>query len=229
MNRSASSPSRCQSRDPAPAGSGPLSFCAVSPWGQCDSDKNGCILPLDQHSAMIRNTATHALRSPLPGSFYRDAAMLDQLRERVFSPLAMGLWSGRDCPRQDMSGRSTCCPASWMNPLLATASEQNEPLILANVCTHRGNLLTRAAGPAVTWSALSRSPVLTRRHVHHPTRPGEPFLIFQVREDHLDGRHRPPGRGLPFCPHAGWSGLTPGSIPPPAHRFSAPACPDPRP
>lgn len=96
---------------------------------------------------MIRNTATHALRSPLPGSFYRDAAMLDQLRERVFLPSWQWAFGPEGLPAPGHVRPFTLLPGFLDEPLLATASEQGGPLILANVCTHRGNLLTRTAGP----------------------------------------------------------------------------------
>lgn len=96
---------------------------------------------------MIRNTATHALRSPLPGSFYRDEGILDQLRDRVFLPSWQWAFGPEGIPAPAHVRPFTLLPGYLDEPLLAMADEQGNQRITANVCSHRGNLLTRQAGP----------------------------------------------------------------------------------
>lgn len=96
---------------------------------------------------MILNSATSALRSPLPGSFYRDESIFGQLPNSLFRPS----WQFAFGPEATLSpGQArpfTLLPGFLDEPLLHTMDTQGDQHVMANVCTHRGNQLVQKAGP----------------------------------------------------------------------------------
>lgn len=84
----------------------------------------------------------------LPGAFYHDPAVFALLRERVFSRTWQ--WLG---PLDDVASPGTVSPRSLLpemlaEPLLLSRDCAGELRCLSNVCTHRGNILVKQAGPA---------------------------------------------------------------------------------
>lgn len=86
-----------------------------------------------------------AIASTLPGAFYHDAAAYELARDRVFA--RSWQWIG------DLTGVAapgTLSPRELLpgllgEPLLLARDRHNELRCLSNVCTHRGNLLVKAA------------------------------------------------------------------------------------
>ena len=82
----------------------------------------------------------------LPGSFYRDPALFDLVRERAFVPA----WhmAGDGCgPTVAHSAKPFTLLDGYLDePLLLTRAADGVMRCLSNVCTHRGNLLVEEAG-----------------------------------------------------------------------------------
>ncbi len=96
---------------------------------------------------MIRNSATSALRTPLPGHFYRDEDLYRRMKQEVFLPS----WQFAFGPESRLPANQvrpfTLLPGYLDEPMLQTSDEHGAAHLFANVCTHRGNLLVRKAGP----------------------------------------------------------------------------------
>jgi len=81
----------------------------------------------------------------LPASFYRDPALFEAMRERVFARS----WQVIDGAERAAS-RGSVLPFELLagcvdEPLLLVRDEQDALRVLSNVCTHRGNLLCTEA------------------------------------------------------------------------------------
>lgn len=95
---------------------------------------------------MIRNTATEAVRSPLPLDFYRSAAWYERSLKTVFTP-AWQFLAGPECrPAPGEAIPLRLLPGSLDEPLLLTRDADGREHILSNVCTHRGHLLQAEPG-----------------------------------------------------------------------------------
>lgn len=137
---------------------------------------------------MIRNTATSTLRSPLPGSFYRDEVLFHRLKKEAFLP-AWQFAYGPEARLQTNQVRPfTLLPEYLDEPMLQTSDAQGGQHLFANVCSHRGNLLVRKAGPCKHIVC----PYHGRRFALDGVCQGQPGLgavtDFPGAEDHL---HRP--------------------------------------
>lgn len=109
--------------------------------------KNACILPFQNHKSVIRNTATSTLKSPLPGSFYRDPTLFSKLPDLVFRPAWQFAFGPEATLLPGQARPFTLLPGFLDEPLLHTMDAQGDQHLMANVCTHRGNLLVQKAGP----------------------------------------------------------------------------------
>ena len=86
--------------------------------------------------------------STLPGRFYRDPILFDQLRESVF---ARSWHFGPDLPQLRTPGQAhpfTLLEGFLDEPLVFTRDADDQLHCLSNVCTHRANLVVEAPGKA---------------------------------------------------------------------------------
>jgi choline monooxygenase len=84
----------------------------------------------------------------LPAAFYRDRALFERIRERVFARS----WQLVDGAERAQA-RGSVLPFTFLGgcleePLLLTRDGDGIARALSNVCTHRGNLVCTEAGPA---------------------------------------------------------------------------------
>lgn len=88
------------------------------------------------------------LAETLPASFYRSAEIFETLKEKVF--LRSWQWIGDETMVKDpMFVHPLILLEGFLTePLLLTKNEAGEISCLSNVCTHRGNLVADATGPA---------------------------------------------------------------------------------
>jgi choline monooxygenase len=86
-----------------------------------------------------------AVARTLPGSFYSDADALERSRERVFARTWQWIGDlGDVAPASTLSPRDLL-PGFLDEPLLLARDAEGALRCLSNVCTHRGNLLVKAA------------------------------------------------------------------------------------
>ena len=97
---------------------------------------------------MIRNIAREALRTPLPATFYRDPNAYAEGLRRIFPGSWQFLAGPEYRPEPGHVQPLTLLPGSLEEPLLLSRDDEGREYVLSNVCTHRGNLLMEAAGPA---------------------------------------------------------------------------------
>jgi choline monooxygenase len=90
----------------------------------------------------IRRAAT------LPAAVYRDRAWFELQTERVFAPAWHLVGSVHDLPEPGAAHPFTLLEGCLDEPLLLTRDAGGALHCLSNVCTHRGNLVCEAAGPA---------------------------------------------------------------------------------
>jgi choline monooxygenase len=84
----------------------------------------------------------------LPAAFYRDPALFDRIRERVFARS----WQLVDGSER-AAARASLLPFTFLEgcveePLLFSRDGDGTARVLSNVCTHRGNLVCTEEGPA---------------------------------------------------------------------------------
>ena len=83
--------------------------------------------------------------STLEGAFYHDTATYERSRESVFARSWQWIGDLSDVAApQSMSPRNLL-PGMLDEALLLTRDRENKLRCLSNVCTHRGNLLVKAA------------------------------------------------------------------------------------
>ena len=80
-------------------------------------------------------------RTP-PAWLYRDASVLEALRERAFAPSWQ--WLDAPAPPPGAAQPATLLPGLLDEPLVLTADEHGTVRCLSNACTHRGHLVCRA-------------------------------------------------------------------------------------
>ncbi len=146
---------------------------------------------------MIRDTATSALRTPLPGNFYRDESLYLQMKKKVFLPSWQFAFGPEALLPANQARPFTLLPGYLNEPMLQTSDEEGVEHLFANVCSHRGNLLVRKAGPCKHLVC----PYHGRRFSLNGQCKSQPGLNavpdFPGNEDHL---HQPET--------ASWGGLT---------------------
>jgi choline monooxygenase len=81
----------------------------------------------------------------LPGSFYSDAAAFERTRERVFARTWQWLGTLGEVSEPESLAPRELLPGFLDEPLLLARDAGGRLRCLSNVCTHRGNLLVRAA------------------------------------------------------------------------------------
>jgi choline monooxygenase len=79
--------------------------------------------------------------STLPGEFYTDPRTFDQCRDRVFSRTWQFVGDAERVKAPGQAWPVTLLPGFLDEPLLFTRDHDDRVHCLANVCTHRGNLL----------------------------------------------------------------------------------------
>jgi len=84
----------------------------------------------------------------LDKAFYLDAGVFGLARERIFERSWQWLGDLHDVSRPRMLSPRELLPGLFDVPLLLVRDEAGELRCLSNVCTHRGNVLVAAAGPA---------------------------------------------------------------------------------
>ncbi|MCF8238791.1 MAG: Rieske 2Fe-2S domain-containing protein [Saprospiraceae bacterium] len=146
---------------------------------------------------MIRNTATSSLRSPLPGSFYRDEDLFHRVKEEIFLPFWQFAY-GPEPRLKALQTRPFTLLADYLDePMLHTCDAEGVEHLFANVCSHRGTLLVQKAGSCRHIVC----PYHGRRFSLEGQCQSQPGLgavaDFPRAEDHL---HRPET--------ASWGGLT---------------------
>jgi choline monooxygenase len=107
------------------------------------------IVPRFEIDPDIRRAAT------LPGSFYADSGLFDEMRSRIFAPSWQLIGDDR-APRAPTEVRPITLLDGFLDePLVLTRDEAGALHCLSNVCTHRGNLVVCEPG---------RSPVLACKY-----------------------------------------------------------------
>lgn len=103
----------------------------------------------------------------LPGSFYSDTEIFDQLKENVFANCWQWLGDNNMLPLDQSVYPFTFLEHFLDEPLLLVKDSHSVIRLLSNVCTHRGNLL-----------------------VHHPAKAKQLMCMYHGRRFDLDGSFR---------------------------------------
>ncbi len=82
----------------------------------------------------------------LPAHFYRDQAVFDDLREKVFGTTWQWLGEGHFPDKEQNTYPFVLMEGNLDEPLLLTRNKENKIFCLSNVCTHRGNLVVNEPG-----------------------------------------------------------------------------------
>src|SRR5689334_25084768 len=82
----------------------------------------------------------------LPAAFYRDAATFEQVREKVFARSWQQVDGAERVLRRGAVLPFELLPGCFAAPLLLARDEPGTLRCLANVSTHRGNLVCTQAG-----------------------------------------------------------------------------------
>jgi choline monooxygenase len=82
----------------------------------------------------------------LPGSFYQDSAVFDQLREKVFVKTWQWIGDESQLPLGEAVSPFVLLDHFLTEPLLLSRDAKGEVHCLSNVCTHRGNIVAHHPG-----------------------------------------------------------------------------------